>query len=301
MLWCVEILEITEGEWTEIEGLSSKGKRVKAWYQRVSDGKKFLYKLPKVFESQGYITSEIWTEIIAYHLGKALGLDIPEAQIARTDCDYGVLVENFLQTNEVLEEAKDFLKHAQQVPSHNICFIKSLLNYFDSRLKQQLWQSYKRMLVFDCLIGNNDRHDENWGLCMTHPEGSIRFSPFYDNASCLMRELSDQEIESKWNTDAKILKYVENGKPPNLYWNTEDKTRYNHFELLEKLIQDEVNTTEIIEDFLKIDYIDAVNETMKEIRQLEVPQAYIFSEHRSQIILNILELRKQRMKKLLTL
>jgi hypothetical protein len=299
MLGCVEIIEITEGEWTEIEGLSSKGKRVKAWYQRVSDEKKFLYKLPKVFESQGYITSEIWTEIIAYHLGKALGLTIPEAQIARTDCDYGVLVENFLQTDEILIEAKDFLKFRSKKYSHNVCSIKE---FFDS---DPAWESYKTMLVFDCLIGNNDRHDENWGICylFNNSESNVqhRFSPFYDNASCLIRELSDQEIESKWNTDEKILKYVENGKPPNLYWNNEDKTRYNHFELLEKLIQDEATTTEIIEDFLKIDYIDAVNEIMKEIRQLEVPQAYIFSEHRSQIILKILELRKQRMKQLLTL
>ena len=297
MLWCVEILEITEGEWTEIEGLSSKGKRVKAWYQRVIDGKKFLYKLPKVYEyeSQDYITCEIWTEIIAYHLGKALGLDVPEAQVAKIDYGYGVLVENFLQTDEILIEARDFLSYN----SHNVCSIKG---FFDS---DPTWKSYKTMLVFDCLIGNNDRHDENWGICclFNHSESNIRhrFAPFYDNASCLTRELNDQKIEVKLNTEQKLLKYIKNGKPPNLYWNNEDNTRYNHFELLEKLIQDEANTTEIIEDFLKVDYIDAVNEIMKEIRQLEVPQAYIFSEHRSQIILKILELRKQRMKKLLTL
>lgn len=41
----IELININPNEWTQIQGFSSKGRRVKSWYERISDGEVYLYKL----------------------------------------------------------------------------------------------------------------------------------------------------------------------------------------------------------------------------------------------------------------
>lgn len=52
-------------------------------------------------------------------------------------------------------------------------------------------------LMLDCLIGNQDRHDENWGL-MVHPGAALRvaLAPTYDHASSLGRNETDERRRS---------------------------------------------------------------------------------------------------------
>ncbi len=296
----MEIIEINEAEWTEIEGLSSTGKRVKAWYVRNSDNKSFLYKLPKRYENFNFITFEMWTEIIAYQVGISLGLELPAIYPAKNQDEYGVLVENFLKPNEALIEAKDFLNYPREKPSHNIKFIEFVLkNVFSDKM---LWHKFKQMLVYDCLIGNNDRHDENWGICYQSVEETpLRFASIYDNASCLTRELTEQGVNDMLNDDRKFNKYITGkySRPPNLYWDDNDPKKYTHFQLMEKLIDKEPDTKQIIQDFLQVDYISPVNDIIKEIRNLDLPQEYQLSDNRVQAIIKILEARKAKMQELL--
>ncbi len=240
----MKIIEINADEWTEREGLSSTGKRVKAWYVRNSDNKSFLYKLPKKYSN--YITSEIWTEIIAYQVGISLNLEIPKIYPARNNNEYGVLVENFLEKGESLSEAQAFLSYSGQIRSHNILFIeKFLTNVFDKKL----WYKFKQMLVYDCIIGNNDRHSGNWGLCYQQTDKllvqNVRFAPIYDNASCLTRELPEQRVKDMLDNVEKFNKYITGkySKPTGLYWNQDNNPKLkNHFELILKLIDKEPDT-----------------------------------------------------------
>lgn len=53
-------------------------------------------------------------------------------------------------------------------------------------------------LMLDCLIGNQDRHDENWGL-IVYPEKPqrITLAPTYDHASSLGRNETDERRRSR--------------------------------------------------------------------------------------------------------
>ena len=57
-------------------------------------------------------------------------------------------------------------------------------------------------LVFDALIGNTDRHHENWGLMVLregdHPK--LHLAPSFDHASSLGRELSDVDRRKRLTT-----------------------------------------------------------------------------------------------------
>lgn len=54
-----------------------------------------------------------------------------------------------------------------------------------------LLEPFARMLAFDGLIGNSDRHQGNWSLITGAPTG-VRLAPMYDPAGCLGAELDDQ-------------------------------------------------------------------------------------------------------------
>ena len=56
--------------------------------------------------------------------------------------------------------------------------------------------------MFDALIGNTDRHHENWGLIVgPGREGSEkRLAPTFDHASSLGRNESDQRMLRRMNT-----------------------------------------------------------------------------------------------------
>lgn len=57
-------------------------------------------------------------------------------------------------------------------------------------------------LLLDALIGNTDRHHENWGVIVATGGGSRRLTlaPSYDHASSLRRELSDEARRQRLET-----------------------------------------------------------------------------------------------------
>lgn len=303
------IQEITKEGWTEQEGISSKGKRVKGWYERNNDGVLFLYKEPKI---RDFVLPEIWTEFIAYKIGKFLNLDVPEVFPAKNESKYGVLIKSFIEfimiKPSILEtptlvqktqlgEAKEFLVH------HNLKVIKGI--FTDKSIVQEyvmlasVWENYKKMMIFDCLIGNSDRHDENWGICVNVNKKEFKLAPFYDNASCLTQQLNEKTILEYLSNKSKIEEYVNNSHPPNLYLNDKDLHRYTHYEIMKYLIDTEPDMKDLITELLQNDYTDYVDVIMANIQQLDVPEEYKLSDNRRKVILEILKLRRQKLKELL--
>lgn len=301
----IQIIEITQNEWTKIEGFSSKGLRVKSWYERIVDNEVFLYKEPKIYNyvDHSFVTKEIWTELIAYKVGVYIGLNIPEAIPAVLDNNYGILIRNFLERGEAgmpineLIEAKEILSKVQSAHPHNIDAIALLLN--TQGLASNAWLEYIRMLIFDCLIGNNDRHDENWGFLYDRNKRVFALAPIYDNASCLTSGENEERVQELLRQPEKLDKYINNSKPPNLYKTYSDDKHYKHYEIMQILIDKEPSTKELIKEFLNQDYLEYTRNVVDEIQQLVVPDIYKLTNNRKELILKILEIRKNKLKDLL--
>ena len=60
---------------------------------------------------------------------------------------------------------------------------------------------------------------------------NFEFSPIYDSGSSLGREIPEEKIQEFLESEAKMIKYVKNGKSE-VKW---DASKLNHFELLKKI------------------------------------------------------------------
>lgn len=66
-------------------------------------------------------------------------------------------------------------------------------------------ESFLKMLMFDYLIGNSDRHQNNWAIIIE--DGKMEWSPLYDNSSSLCAYISEEQIvgyfgkdKNRWNS-----------------------------------------------------------------------------------------------------
>ena len=74
------------------------------------------------------------------------------------------------------------------------------------QLKEKFWD----MFIVDCLIGNIDRHNGNWGFLKSIKEEKLTFVPIYDCGSCLFSTYTDEEMEECLKNNTKMQDCIKN-------------------------------------------------------------------------------------------
>lgn len=97
-------------------------------------------------------------------------------------------------------------------------------------------------LLFDALIGNTDRHQDNWGLIFTRTEqvARCRLAPLFDNGTSLGHERFTDRV-SRW-TAADYDHYISKGTHQ-LKWSLADPLQ-GHFSLLKRALDEWPDTRE---------------------------------------------------------
>ncbi|MCC5803558.1 HipA domain-containing protein [Rossellomorea vietnamensis] len=179
------ILDISD--WNVDETLVASGTREKFWVVDPKSNNKFLFKLPK----EG--TGEIWAEKVAAEVGAQLNLDTMDVNIASYNGRKGLLLKNFIKYGEEeFFDGGDLLKtviedfDVYNLEDYNIENIMSSLEPFN------LEGDMIKVILFDALIANQDRHCENWGVIQK--EGEVSFAPIFDNGASLGYNNSEYRI-----------------------------------------------------------------------------------------------------------
>lgn len=156
--------------WSTYSATSTYGKREKDVRVEPGTGKLFYYK-----HSDKRYPWDFWCEVIASKLGQMLGLDIAPYEPAYSKDENGNYIwgclspllhdpkkgEEFVHGQSYLKWLKpDFETH--RGTDHNYELIKGALELAGSDEKDLV--KFHEMLVFDALICNRDRHQENWAL-----------------------------------------------------------------------------------------------------------------------------------------
>ena len=109
-----------------------------------------------------------------------------------------VACEDFCQNGaQLIEFSKLRLSDADSPRiSKNIVAVEDVMKTIDSipdagdkqSFKEQFWN----LFIADTLIGNSDRHTDNWGFL--YQDGKVKFAPIYDCGSSLSALLSDERL-----------------------------------------------------------------------------------------------------------
>ncbi|MBE3554181.1 MAG: HipA domain-containing protein, partial [Thermicanus sp.] len=169
----MQVLDISN--WMINDEYQLSGTRKKHWVVNPMDEKEFIFKIPRV-------NGELWAEIVAFKIGEALGLKMSNYNIALRNGQLGVLSTNFVNKDvETFYEGGDLFE--AKFPSFNRYRLHNytLENIVDILKEFYLDEEFVAIPFFDALIGNQDRHCDNWGLII---KGNRSFlAPIYDNGT----------------------------------------------------------------------------------------------------------------------
>jgi hypothetical protein len=159
----------------------------KPWYQTGGTRSKIIVENPETGEDYYFKSSlkkekidykyEFWSEIAASEVGSLLGFDMLKYDIAFNRGEIGCLSKSMVtEGKNKLTEGVSYLtgfdttynpdeKYSKKL--YTFHFIRDTLEYF--QLGHYIGNIIE-IIVFDSIVGNGDRHQENWGIITDYNE-----------------------------------------------------------------------------------------------------------------------------------
>ena len=213
----------------------SRGTRKKFWYRDRESESTRLFKYPR--ENTG----EHWAEKIAAEVAGLLGIPCSRVDLAVYNRTRGTVSDSFVDKGWKLVHGNQAL--AGTVFGYDT--EKKRFRQSDHTL-ENIWRALERgtddaeeskrqfaeYVVLDAVIGNTDRHHENWGILQTWADEGLmgRLAPSFDHASSLGREISDEKRNQRL-TENSIGHYAHRGRG-GIYWSNSDKRAPSPLELV---------------------------------------------------------------------
>jgi len=212
-------------------------------------------------------------EYLFNQLGEVLGLNMAASKLVMIKGQLRFLSRYFLKPDKesLIHGAEIFagyisdLEFIESVEEMGLArkfftfqFAKDAINHMFPDDAQHILENFVKMLVFDAVTGNNDRHFYNWGVVKDIKSKKCpKFAPVYDSARGLFWNDSEAKLE-KWYDDPnqiknRIQKYSE-GSRPKIGW--EEVDDLNHFELIERIYKEEPTYKEICASLISKENLD---------------------------------------------
>jgi hypothetical protein len=236
-------------------------------------------------------------------IGQVLGLNMNEICLVRANGQIRFLSKYFLNRDinlihgaEICGQHLGDMLMAKEIADHKKTsrelftfeFIKDAVRSVFPDCFEQLTLDLVKMLAFDALVGNNDRHFYNWGVIAAKKKtGKLpNFAPLYDSARGLLWNRSDENIVNLFRTHRsggqKVFKYIEEACPR---ISIENNINANHFDLIDFIGRLSDEYRQIINDLSCMENEEKVIATLKK-------EFYpFFISERSELITLILKTR----------
>lgn len=179
----------------------------KIWLQNPETGQTGLFKLKKDIGTTDHVS-----ECIAYEIAQLLGIPCAKFELGMYHGKEGSMSYNIIKnSNQILVEGIYFITliYPEYDPEQFIDIVTKH-RYSVEMVKRAIEsfvsiESFLKMLMFDYLIGNSDRHQNNWAIIIE--DGKMEWSPLYDNSSSLCAYISEEQIvgyfgkdKNRWNS-----------------------------------------------------------------------------------------------------
>lgn len=235
------------------------------------------------YEREDYDCSEACSEKLAYEIAKILGYDCAKIELAVDNNDkIGVL--NYYFSDRFNAPHTDIVAYLNKDTKernsyYTISNIKSVLDDIDT----DLFKYFIKIMIFDALIGEQDRHEENWGI--TEKQGKSFISPLYDNGDSLLREFRNIANAQKYYDGIKDFNaYIDRSQT--IIYKEDNKSRYKHFELIKYLY---ANFPKYV--IPEINNLKKLTDEKIKILVNKIPDKLLTNEHKKYIIMYLIRRR----------
>lgn len=251
--------------------VNTKGTRKKKIVRDKNNKSKAFFK----YQGKDYITSELCSEKMCYEIAKVLGYECAKIEFAEDEKkENGIL--NYLFVTETIEhfDIAHYInpEGKKQKDFYTLEIIKKTLD----GIGDNLWAGFIRIMIFDALVGEQDRHEENWGI--SYSNGRNIISPLYDNGCNLLDKFKLEAYAEKYYADDnEFEKYINRSSSQIRIPSTNKK--YKHFDLIKKL--NDENHEIVQRELEKLKKLD--DEAIKRIVNM-VPKEMLTEKHKEYII-----------------
>ena len=203
--------------------VEQSGSNVTEWLEPPGTSERWLHK-NTVTPSNGVEQGEDWSEVVSTQIALALGIPCASTRLclregrrgslSRHVCppEHGYSLDEGWVALTQCEGVTDYFRHTEDVPGHDpkrpgvrrpghsLANIAAALQYveappnFGGPAEMSAFEVFAGYLVFDALVANADRHEQNWAVLTPQlVTASARLAPSYDHASSLGFNLQDLE------------------------------------------------------------------------------------------------------------
>jgi len=162
---------------------------------------RYLFKL-----SRSRYPWQFWMEVVAYRVGCVMGVEVPPTHVAiGFDGEVGSLTEWMYDPYDIrqglthggevllrLDPEYDRQKGMRVGHCHSIELLMPIIR------RNPAWREmFIKTIMFDTLIANTDRHQDNWGLLWlmgNEEKASITLTPAFDNGTSMGHERLEENL-----------------------------------------------------------------------------------------------------------
>lgn len=233
------------------------------------EGRKYMIKFPMHKEAKIEIATSsvnnVLSEYIGSHIMQSLGIEAHNTLLGTYNGQMCIACEDFCSDNERLREFSWYMKNMYtkdqigRIPSYHQIYDVMQNHPQLSPISEEALTRYWDTFVGDALIGNFDRHKDNWGYIVNEKDRSIRLAPVYDCGSCLYPNVSEDGMRHILSSPDEIQKRIYEFPKAALNRNDNPK-KIDKFGYLEMLGsgKDRYCTDSLMKIYRKID-LDKIN------------------------------------------
>lgn len=191
-------------------------------------------------------SNSIYSENICCEILKGLGFDVQETLLGFVTDKNGdnkpvVACKNFVPDGyslvdfRAIEDALIIDRKAGKIPRITDIYeiMKGENAYFSKETGAIALQKYWDTFILDAMLGNFDRHANNWAYFIKNDGTELKFAPIYDCGACLYPQMSDNAIPDVLAAPKEIEMRID--KFPTAALELQDKTKANYKDYINSL------------------------------------------------------------------
>jgi len=204
------------------------------------------------------------------------------------------ILHEYFEDKEFVDKINEDRKQRRELLTFDV--IESAFLYVHPVQCNELLNELIKLITFDAIVGNNDRHFYNWGVIgdIKHKDNKkVVFAPIYDTARGLLWNKVESKVlqmykQYKNGSTDQIEAFLTKSKPR---FSFEENAKSNHFDLIEHLSIRNVGYKDTIAELLTMEAEKNV------ILKLKSSISRYISAERLFLMTEILRLRFQKLRK----